>query len=65
MISYNFIHGKMWKWKCHYYFEAVTVEIFSKKEDLYFAFVELQKGFDRVSRDVLVLEETRRIRVIF
>ena len=55
----------MWKWKCHYYFEAVTVEIFSKKEDLYFAFVDLQKGFDRVSRDVLVLEETRRIRVIF
>ena len=39
----------MWNHKRHFYYETVIGEICSKKEE----FVDLEKAFDRVSRDVL------------
>ena len=39
--------------KCHFYLETVTGDIYlAKKKNLYFAFVDLQKAFDRVPRNV-------------
>ena len=42
----------MWNNKGHFYLERVTGELFSNK-NLDFAFVDFQKAFDRVPRDVV------------
>ena len=41
----------MWNNKRHFYLETVTEEICSKKKNLYFAFVDLEKAFDQMRRD--------------
>ena len=41
--------------KCHLYLETVSGELFSKKKNLYFVFVDLETALDCVSRDVVWL----------
>ena len=60
------IYARMWNHKSHFYLEAIT-EIFTKKERFCFAFLDLEKAFDQVPRDVIYMvgfEETWCRRVV-
>ena len=42
----SLFHARVWNYNCHFYFEAVTGDIISKKKNLYFKFAYLEKAFD-------------------
>ena len=46
----------MWNYKRHFYFETVIGEtiIKKKRKNFYFAFVDLEKAFELVPRDVVM-----------
>ena len=54
LIRCSLVYSRKWKYKCHFYLEKVTGKIFSKKNKIfYFAFVDLEKAFDRVPGNVV------------
>ena len=55
----------MWNHKRHFYLETVTGEIFSKRNNLHFAFIDLEKAFVLVLGCCMVgLKETSCRRVV-
>ena len=53
-IDAAWFYAMMWNQKRHFYFEAVARETFGKKKkNLYLAFVDLERVFDRMPRDVV------------